>query len=178
MRRRSPRLDMEALIRDHKGGRLKEPPRHVLARAIALRADLHPRPRTIAAWVASLVFDSALMAAPTGVRRGPATGERRFLYELREGRGEAVAQLDVRIREERGGAFEVLGQLLPPVPGAGVEIRVARGRRKVALGPNGEFRISGVSARATRLTIEVRAGDRPIARIEDVPLPDHEGGLA
>jgi hypothetical protein len=108
-----------------------------------------------------------MQPVPLGVRGGG--GERRLLYKVQA--EEEAGQLDLRIRQEPGGTAEVVGQLLPPWPGARAEIRAARVAKTAVLGDGGEFLVRGLPAKAQRFRLKIERPDRSSIVIESVPLP-------
>jgi hypothetical protein len=151
------------------GRHLRMPPAGTLRRALALGGGLKSRP-SAASWVVELLFDSAAQPLPAGVR-GTGAGHRRLLYQARTTPGEEV-QLDLRVRREAGGTFELTGQVLPPWSGGRIVARLGKTTRKQPLGDGGEFVVRRLPARAETLTLEIStdAGDELV--VPDIPLPE------
>ena len=172
--RRKTIVGEDDLIRDLKGRHLVEPPRRILAEAIALGGRLVARRTGPVAWLAELLFDSGLAPATAGVRKGAAASERRLLYRCRTAAKDEV-QLDLRCRALAGGAVEIVGQLLPPWGDASVEVKSGRARRKTALGVNGEFALDGVSGGRDTMVLAIHAKDGNSIVLEHVPMPARKG---
>lgn len=175
MKRSRGKIDMEALVRGRRPGRLIEPPRDVVARAVALGQGAERRPSGLAGWLHRLAFDSALTPAVAGVRGGPVEGERRLLYEL-DG-GEVPRQLDVRLRHVSG-TVEIVGQLLPPLDGAWVEFRLGRNRTKASLGSHGEFQASLAAGRGFLAVLSLRVDEQTLLVLDNLALPPKGRGDA
>lgn len=162
----------EALARHLPGRHLVEPPERTIRHAVALAREL-PRERGWIAWVAELVFDSALSLQRAGVRAA-GREERRLLYRVRprpRGRGRDAAELDLRLRRDPRRGVELTGQLLPPWRGARVIARTGRVLRTAAVGPRGEFLLRGLPARAESFELRIEApGPRRLV-VEKVPPP-------
>ena len=173
MRRRRIVSD-DALIRDLKGRHLVEPSRRILAEAIALGGRLAPARKGLVAWIAELLFDSGLAPATAGVRSGAAASERRLLYHCRtETDGEA--QVDVRLHAVADGTVEIVGQLLPPWPGASVEATSGRAVRQAVLGVNGEFAVAGIPGGNDTIVLTILAKDGNSIVLGGVPMPARKG---
>lgn len=152
--------------------RLREPPRDVLQRAIALSSRLPQPAPSLAFWLVTLLFDSALQPAPAGLRSA-GSAERRVLYEARPGgQGGSSHQIDLRLRREPGGSVEILGQCLPPMAAATVEVRSGRTRHEAAVDDAGEFLVRGVQARGAALALTLVVAGKAALVIDELPLPD------
>ena len=163
---RKPKEESVDLVRALRGKHLAEPPSGVLRRAIALGERLEPRPRALR-WLVDLLFDSAMQPVPVGVRGG--TSERRLLYKIQD--DAETCQLDLRVRQEPSGGAEVVGQLLPPWPGARVEVRAAKLTKAASLGDSGEFLVRGLPVKAERFRLTIRRPDGTTVVIDSVPVP-------
>ena len=151
---------------------LKEPPRDVLHLAFALKARLPEAKESLAAWIVRVVFDSGLQPVPAGLRSAGGSSERRVLFEAQMGSDAAsLRQVDLRVKREAGGTYEVLGQCLPPWQAASVEVRSGRTRRSADLDDAGEFLLRGLAAKDA-LTLTLKVGGLPVVTLDPVPLPD------
>lgn len=148
-----------------------EPSGRVLGRALdmgrRLRDGLSPRP--VASRI-ELLFDSALGLLAEGLRQH-APEERRLLYRIDLG-AEAAGEyeLDLHLRRRQSGELELTGQLLPPLKGATLEVKVGEVRRRESLAGLGEFVVRRLPARAQNLRIRIRTPEGRHISIPTVPL--------
>ena len=169
MPRRPEPPDADELPALLKASRLREPPRDVLHRAVALKALLHPHRRpTAGAWLMALLFDSGAQPVPAGLRAGSGSTERRILYEARCD-GLESRQVDLRLRWEPAGTIEVVGQCLPPWLHATVAARSGRTAATAELQDTGEFILRGLRAKGA-LALTFHADGHAIV-LDGIPLP-------
>jgi len=172
--RRKKIVSDDDLIRDLKGRHLVEPSRRILIEAIALGGRLAPARKSVAAWVAELLFDSGLAPAIAGVRNGASAAERRLLYRCRT-QTDGEAQVDLRLHAVADGTVDLVGQLLPPWSGASVEAKSGRALRQAVLGVNGEFAVAGIPAGGDTIVLTILAKDGNYIVLGDVPMPARKG---
>lgn len=176
MRRKKIASD-DDVIGDLRGRHLVEPPRRVLAEAIALGGRLKPVRRRVVGWIADLLFDSGLAPATAGVRHGTLASDRRLLFRCRTG-GADDSQLDLRLHAATDGTVQILGQLLPPWPDARVEAKSGRTRRQVAMRATGEFALAGIRGGRDTIALAILAKDGSSVVLDRVPMPARRGRAA
>ncbi len=159
---------LERLLAVARSDRSESAPATVLRQSVALFGWLGPRKKSLWGKVFALKprFDSALVAQPAGLR-GETTSARRLLFEI----GRLDLELEV-VRGRRERTADVRGQLrhrdLGPLPGT--EIRLLRGKKKIAscpCGTRGEFEFSAI--RTADYRMEAQVGRHRFA-LKSVPL--------